>query len=171
MDLRHDDDALNDLAFRVAQWLKAHGRTLAVAESCTGGWVAKVLTDLPGSSEWFERGFVTYSNQAKSDLLNVPSGLIASEGAVSEAVAFEMVKGAQRNAQSDFAISVTGIAGPGGGSPDKPVGTVCFGWALPQDVVDTGRYQFAGDRDQVRRASVAQALSGLIERFEGPLSF
>ncbi|MDR9390012.1 MAG: CinA family protein [Wenzhouxiangella sp.] len=166
-----NDEALNTLAAAVAHWLKTHGRRLSVAESCTGGWVAKSLTDLAGSSQWFEQGFVTYSNEAKSATLAVPPSVIEANGAVSEAVACDMAQGAQQRAGSDFAVSITGIAGPGGGSPDKPVGTVCFGWALPNGVVETERHHFEGDRDAVRRASVAQALEGLLDRFAGPLSF
>ena len=167
----HNDQALNALACAVANWLKTHGRQMTAAESCTGGWVAKTLTDLSGSSQWFEQGFVTYSNEAKSAALSVSPAVIESNGAVSEQVACEMARGAQQRADADFAVSITGIAGPGGGSPAKPVGTVCFGWALPNGVVETERHHFEGDRDAVRRASVAQALEGLLDRFAGPLSF
>ncbi|MGY6554465.1 MAG: CinA family protein [Wenzhouxiangella sp.] len=164
MNLRHDDEAMAMLIAAVAAELKVQGRLLATAESCTGGWIAKLCTDLAGSSAWFERGVVSYSNAAKQELLGVPRARIARFGAVSEEVAADMASGALANSRADYAISVTGIAGPDGGSPDKPVGTVCFGWALPGDIVETERHRFNGDRDAVRRATVATALSGLLDR-------
>ena len=171
MNSAHNDQVLAEHAFAVAHALKASGQTLALAESCTGGWVAKVCTDLAGSSTWFERGFVTYSNEAKHELLGVEVQLIATEGAVSEAVAAQMALGAQDRARVDCAISITGVAGPGGGSPDKPVGTVCVGWALRDQVAETERHLFSGDRDAIRRASVVKALGGLLERLRAPLRF
>lgn len=164
MDMRHDDEALAMLTAAVAAELKAHGRMLVTAESCTGGWIAKLCTDLPGSSAWFERGLVSYSNAAKQDLLGVPMARIARFGAVSDEVAADMASGALANSRADYAIAVTGIAGPDGGSPDKPVGTVCFGWALPDGIVETERHRFQGDRDTVRRATIALALAGLLNR-------
>jgi nicotinamide-nucleotide amidase len=137
------------------QWM------LATAESCTGGMIAAACTDLAGSSVWFERGFVTYSNKAKSDMLGVPAELIASHGAVSEPVARAMASGALQNSRAQVALSVTGIAGPSGGSPDKPVGTVWFGWATP-DGVWSEMQHFDGDRAAVRQATLEHSLSRLI---------
>jgi nicotinamide-nucleotide amidase len=171
MKSNHSDQALAILASDLAAQLAAHGRTLAVAESCTGGWLAKVLTDLAGSSAWFDRGLVTYSNQAKLDGLGVNPRTLEVHGAVSESVAAEMALGVRKVSRVDFGISTTGIAGPGGGSLDKPVGLVCFGWALGDNVVETESVQFAGDRETIRRSSVAFAISGLINRINRPLSF
>jgi nicotinamide-nucleotide amidase len=165
--MRHDDEALSMLATALAAELKMLGRRLVAAESCTGGWIAKVCTDLPGSSQWFERGLVTYSNEAKTDLLGVRPGDLNRFGAVSEEVAAAMARGAVERGRGDLAVSVSGIAGPDGGAPDKPVGTVCFGWALPGDVVETEIHHFDGDREEIRRASVARALEGLLERVAG----
>lgn len=171
MEQTHNDQVLAEHAFALASTLKAGGQTLALAESCTGGWVAKLCTDLAGSSNWFERGFVTYSNEAKQELLGVDAQLIEQQGAVSEPVAAQMALGGQQRARVNCAIAITGIAGPGGGSPDKPVGTVCFGWVLGDGVVETERHLFGGDRDAIRRASVARALIGLLERLRAPLRF
>ena len=165
--MRNDDEALSMLAAALAAEMKTRGRRLVTAESCTGGWIAKVCTDLPGSSEWFERGLVTYSNEAKRELLGVGAGELHRFGAVSEEVAAAMARGVVANARADVAVSVSGIAGPDGGSPDKPVGTVCFGWALPDEIVESETLRFVGDREAVRRASVARALEGLLERLGG----
>ncbi len=162
--MRYDDEALDMLASAVATELRLRGRRLVTAESCTGGWIAKVCTDLPGSSEWFERGLVSYSNLAKSELLGVSAADIHRYGAVSEEVAAAMARGAIGRGGADVAVSVSGIAGPDGGSPDKPVGTVCFGWALSAAAVETEHRLFSGDRDTVRRLSVATALNGLLQR-------
>lgn len=164
MNSRCDDESLTMRATAVAAELRAHGRMLALAESCTGGWIAKVCTDLAGSSAWFERGLVTYSNRAKSEELGVSAASIQRFGAVSEIVAAEMARGARNVAHADFAVAVTGIAGPEGGSPDKPVGTVCFGWVGPEDEPETETCLFSGDRDEVRRQTVAHALDGLLSR-------
>lgn len=164
MTSRYDDESLAMRAAAVGAELKAHGRVLALAESCTGGWIAKVCTDLSGSSAWFERGLVTYSNRAKSEELGVSASSIRRFGAVSEIVAAEMARGARNVAHADFAVAVTGIAGPDGGSPDKPVGTVCFGWVAPDDEPETETCLFSGDRDEVRRKTVAHALDGLLSR-------
>jgi nicotinamide-nucleotide amidase len=139
------------------------GLRLAVAESCTGGWLAKVLTDVAGSSAWFDRGFVTYSNAAKQDMLGVRAETLDAHGAVSEPVVAEMASGALRRAGVEVAVAISGVAGPGGGTPDKPVGTVCLAWAWPGSRLSTRRLQFAGDRDAVRRQSVQAAIDGLIE--------
>mgnify|MGYP001818414774 CR=1 FL=1 len=154
---------LNELAQRLAAVLLQRHLTLAVAESCTGGWVAKVLTDLPGSSQWFDRGFVTYSNAAKQDMLGVSAATLDADGAVSEACVREMAAGVLRHSPADQALAISGIAGPGGAVPGKPVGTVCFAWAGRTGQLQVETRQFAGDRDVVRRQSVAHALQGLID--------
>jgi nicotinamide-nucleotide amidase len=145
----------------VANLMLKNGWMLATAESCTGGLIAATCTDLAGSSEWFERGFVTYSNAAKTELLGVDAALISEHGAVSEAVVRAMAAGALTHSNAQVAVAVTGIAGPGGGSADKPVGTVWLGWAGPGGVV-TERCQFAGDRAAVRAATVQHALQRLL---------
>jgi nicotinamide-nucleotide amidase len=145
------------LTAQVADQLLSKKLMLATAESCTGGLIAAACTDLAGSSIWFERGFVSYSNAAKTELLGVPADLIETHGAVSEPVARAMVEGALRHSRAQVAVAVTGVAGPGGGSPDKPVGTVWFGWATPDGVV-TDKRCFDGDRQQVRDATVQHAL-------------
>ena len=135
---------------------------LVTAESCTGGMIAAACTDLAGSSAWFERGFVTYSNAAKTELLGVDPALLRQQGAVSEPVARAMALGALAHSQAQVALAVTGIAGPGGGSPDKPVGTVWFGFAVPGQVTTEVRH-FAGDRAAVRLATVQHALRRVAE--------
>ena len=156
-----------DIAKEVAKLLIARGWTLALAESCTGGIVCAALTDLPGSSDWFERGYITYSNQAKTECLGVPAETIESFGAVSEQVAKAMSEGAQKNAGVNVAVSITGIAGPAGGSIEKPVGTVCFGWTIQQEnlvaITICKTMQFSGDRQAVREQARDYALSELIE--------
>lgn len=154
---------IDTLVGQLANALTARGWTMATAESCTGGLIAGACTDRAGSSDWFERGFVTYSNAAKTDLLGVPADLIAAHGAVSEPVARAMAAGARAHAPVQVAVAVTGVAGPSGGSADKPVGTVWLGWATPQGVF-TERQRFDGDRAAVRRATVAHALAGLLQR-------
>jgi nicotinamide-nucleotide amidase len=145
-----------------------HRRLLiATAESCTGGWAAQVITHTAGSSEWFERGFVTYSNEAKIDLLDVNTVSLTDFGAVSTEVAAEMAVGALRHSRADLSVSITGIAGPGGGSPDKPVGTVCFAWCVRDtagniSVPSCERRLFQGDREMIRRTAVIHALNGLV---------
>lgn len=148
------------LCARLADRLQRQNWKLATAESCTGGMIAAACTDLPGSSAWFERGWVSYSNEAKTELLGVDPALIARHGAVSEAVARAMVQGALQHAHAQVALAVTGIAGPGGASPGKPVGTVWFGWATP-DGVSTETRHFAGDRAAVRAATMHHALAQL----------
>ena len=157
-------ETLEALAVRVGALLLAGGQRLATAESCTGGWVAQCLTSVAGSSDWFDRGFVSYSDEAKRETLGVPAETLASHGAVSEATAAAMAGGALRRSRADWALSITGIAGPTGGSPEKPVGTVCFGWAGPDDELETETCHFAGNREDVRSQSVAHALTGLLER-------
>ncbi len=150
------------LAQALASALLARHWMLATAESCTGGLIAGACTDLSGSSNWFERGFVTYSNAAKTELLGVPAPLIAQHGAVSEAVARAMAEGALRHSAAQLAVAVTGVAGPTGGTADKPVGLVWFGFALPGQVLSE-KMQFPGDRAAVRAATVRHALRRLVE--------
>jgi nicotinamide-nucleotide amidase len=151
------------LATALGDRLLERGWRLTTAESCTGGLVAGVVTAVPGSSAWFERGFVTYSNDAKREMLDVPQALLDAHGAVSEAVARAMAEGALAHSHAQCAVSVTGVAGPGGGSPDKPVGTVCFGWVVPGIASSTATHHLAGDRGAVRQDSVALALLGLAD--------
>lgn len=151
---------------RLAGELQRRKAHVAVAESCTGGWVAKTLTDRPGSSAWFEYGFVTYSNRAKVELLGVAQSDIDTHGAVSEVVARAMAEGAASRAGAEFSIAVTGIAGPDGGSASKPVGTVWFGWHAVGMGTRTERMEFAGDRDTVRRQTVTRSLAGLLDMLE-----
>ena len=160
------DAALYRLAARVGRHALAHGITLATAESCTGGWIGKALTDVPGSSGWFGAGFITYSNPAKR-WLGVPASVLATQGAVSEPVVRAMARAALAHSGADRAVAVSGIAGPTGGVPGKPVGTVWICWGVrsrgrPRLVAR--EYRFAGDRDAVRRQSVAAALRGLLDR-------
>ncbi|MCP4186380.1 MAG: CinA family protein [Gammaproteobacteria bacterium] len=145
------------LVEQLAEHLSKRGEKLATAESCTGGLIAKTLTDLAGSSVWFDRGFVTYSNAAKTEMLTIPASVIEEYGAVSEAVANAMVSGALRHSAADYAIAVTGIAGPGGGSEEKPVGTVWIGVGSKRQVV-AQKYLFSGDRDMVRQATLEMGL-------------
>lgn len=150
-----------DLAATAGQVLQATGLVLATAESCTGGGISQAVTDIAGSTSWFDCGFVVYSNASKTELLEVPDALIAQFGSVSEEVAAAMAEGALRNSNASVALSTTGIAGPAGAVPGKPVGTVCFGWAT-KNAVHTERLVFAGDRQAVREQSVRHALQGLL---------
>ncbi|HWT71163.1 MAG TPA: CinA family protein [Oxalicibacterium sp.] len=156
--MAHD---LIELATLVGQALKSRGLMLATAESCTGGGVAQAVTEIAGSSAWFDRGFVTYSNAAKMALLDVPAAVLEAHGAVSRETAAAMSAGALGNSDAQVALSTTGIAGPDGGTPDKPVGTVCFGWAQGKRVM-TERVLFSGDRHAVRTQTVEHALRGLL---------
>ena len=156
-----DQMALESLAAALGATLAQRGERLACAESCTGGWVAQCLTAIGGSSAWFERGFVTYSNEAKESMLGVPHETLVAQGAVSEATAATMALGTLANSRADWSLAVTGIAGPSGGSPEKPVGTVCFAWAGPNGVLTTETCHFQGDRQAIRAQSVAKALRGV----------
>ncbi|MFN7121044.1 MAG: CinA family protein [Hydrogenophaga sp.] len=152
-----------ELVMALARELKSRGLMMATAESCTGGLIAGACTEVSGSSDWFERGFVTYSNAAKTELLGVPAELITQHGAVSEPVARAMATGALTRSPAQLAVAVTGVAGPTGGSADKPVGTVWFGWATPAGSF-TEHQRFDGDRAAVRAATVRHALAGLLQR-------
>jgi len=159
-----DQKSLEALAAEVGELLRRNGQRLATAESCTGGWVAQCMTAVAGSSDWFERGFVTYSNAAKNEMLGVEHATLDRHGAVSEAVAAAMAAGALRHSHADWALAITGIAGPDGGSISKPVGTVCFAWAGSELGVEVTTCHFAGDRDAVRRQAVAFSLNGILQR-------
>ena len=158
------DAELEKRVASLAAALAARGWSMAAAESCTGGWIAKVCTDRAGSSGWFERGVVSYSNRAKNQLLGVPEESLRRDGAVSHAVALQMAEGARERAGVEAALAVTGIAGPDGGTADKPVGTVWFAWAVGAAPAEAERVVFRGDREAVRRHTVAHALQGLIDR-------
>jgi nicotinamide-nucleotide amidase len=160
------DAALRRLATRVARRLRAAGETIVTAESCTGGFVAKCLTDLAGSSDYFDRGWVTYSNLAKLAELGVEAGTLATHGAVSEAVALAMVSGALKRSKAHRAVAVTGVAGPSGGSAAKPVGLVWIAWGYRhagRNRIHATEFRFRGNRDTVRRRTVEAAFKGLLE--------
>jgi len=159
-------DTLLPLGRRVGAALKSRRVLLATAESCTGGWIAQAVTAVPGSSAWFERGFVTYSNEAKKDLLGVHARTLVRHGAVSEAVAREMASGALARSHAQVALAVTGVAGPDGGTKAKPVGMVCFAWARRGRTPLSATRRFPGGREAVRRRAVKFALEGLLENLE-----
>ena len=154
---------LQNLAEHLGDVLKRRGAMLAVAESCTGGWLAQAVTAIAGSSEWFDRGFVTYSTRSKVDMLGVRPETLQAHGAVSEATVREMAAGALRRSQAEVAVAISGIAGPGGGSADKPVGTVWLAWGDAAGSLHARRVQFEGDREAVRRQAVVLALQGLLD--------
>jgi nicotinamide-nucleotide amidase len=156
------DRDLEALALKLGRALHVRGWRLSAAESCTGGWIAKVLTDVAGSSQWFDGGVVSYSNAAKTALLDVSTDVLAAHGAVSEETVCAMAEGARARFGTELAVAVSGIAGPGGGTADKPVGLVHFAWAAPGGTTAARRI-FAGNRDGVRRQAVALALERLIE--------
>ena len=165
--MSNTDRELFILAARVGQRLIEHGNTVSTAESCTGGWIAKAFTDVAGSSRWFGEGFVTYSNDAKVRQLGVPRSLLRTHGAVSEPVVRAMARGALRRARASHALAVTGIAGPDGAVPGKPVGTVWFCWARTSGtrvLLEVDRKRFRGNRETVRRKTVRLALAGLLRR-------
>ena len=161
---------IEKLAERLGSLLLERGEWLAAAESCTGGWLAQSVTAIAGSSAWFDRGFVTYSNAAKVDMLGVPESTLERHGAVSEAVARAMAQGVLAHSRADWSVAITGIAGPSGGSPEKPVGTVCFAWAGKDGGCEAQTCHFSGDRAAVREQSVWYALNGLIERLGSAVS-
>jgi len=168
-----DDQSLERLSMQVGEALKARGMMITTAESCTGGWIAQVLTAIAGSSTYVDGGFVTYSNEAKQEMLGVSAATIATHGAVSEETVRAMAAGALAHSRAQVAVSVSGVAGPGGGSPVNPVGTVCFGWAVRSvkatgaaDLVQSARMLFQGDRESVRRQSVQYSLQGVLRLLE-----
>jgi len=160
------DSELMALADQLGQELKRRRYMLATAESCTGGWLGAAITSVPGSSHWYDRGFITYTNSAKRELLGVKTEILTRHGAVSEPTARAMVEGALEASRADVAVSITGIAGPGGGSPDKPVGTVCLGWGERRKPVHTLTEHFHGDRAAIRRAAVKAAITGIQQLLE-----
>ena len=165
--MSEEETSIEELVQQLAAKLTEKGWMLATAESCTGGMIAAACTDLAGSSQWFERGFVTYSNEAKTELLGVPAGLIATHGAVSEPVARAMALGAVAHSRAQAAVAVTGIAGPTGGTADKPVGTVWFGWNVNGNITTATR-RFDGDRAAVRQQTLAWACARLNALLQAP---
>ncbi len=159
-------DRLKALAKRIGARLKKRKLKLATAESCTGGWIAQAVTSVSGSSAWFDRGFVTYSNAAKRELLGVRARTLSRFGAVSRETAREMAAGALARSRAQVSIAVTGVAGPTGGTPKKPVGTVCIAWSRKKGAMESVTQRFLGSRERVRRQSVIVALQGLLERLE-----
>lgn len=157
-------DQLIDLAAQLGEMAQQQQRKLVLAESCTGGLVSQLLTSVSGSSAWFDCGFITYSNPSKISLLNVLPATLESHGAVSEEVVSEMALGALANSQADIAASISGIAGPTGGTADKPVGTVCFAWARKSGPLITVTQQFEGDRQEVRKQAAMYSILGLLEQ-------
>jgi nicotinamide-nucleotide amidase len=157
------DPELDALSRQVGAALAQRGWRLATAESCTGGWIAEALTAISGSSAWFDRGFVTYSNEAKTEMLGVAAQTLAAHGAVSEATVREMAEGALARSLADVAVAVSGVAGPTGGTAAKPVGMVCIGWAAKGSPTRSLTLRFAGDRTAVRRQTVVRALDGILE--------
>jgi len=157
------DRDLFELSVRVGEVLCARGWTLATAESCTGGWIGECVTMVAGSSAWYDRGFITYSNAAKMQMLGVREATLVTHGAVSEHTVMEMARGTLTHSRAQVGVSVSGVAGPGGGTADKPVGTVCIGWAWADGQVRARSFRFDGDRESVRRQSVVAALQGVIE--------
>jgi len=157
------DDHLKQLTQQLAALMTENNHSLATAESCTGGWLAKCCTDLPGSSAWFDRGFVTYSNEAKHTDLHVPNNILATFGAVSENTAIAMAEGALINSRANLSVAITGIAGPDGGTLSKPVGTVCFAFTTKNKQITSLTQHFEGNREMVRRQALVTALQGIIK--------
>lgn len=158
-----DDLALQDLALQAGTALFQQELMLATAESCTGGWVGQVITSIAGSSGWFERGFVTYTNVSKQEMLGVSSTTLEQYGAVSEQTASEMAAGAVARSHAQVAVSITGIAGPEGGSTEKPIGMVCFAWMMKDGMARTETHYYSGNREEIRRQAVGGALQGVID--------
>ncbi|MFN0315680.1 MAG: CinA family protein [Burkholderiales bacterium] len=157
------DDELYVLAQDLGQALQAKGWMVATAESCTGGWIGQAITMVPGSSAWFDRGFITYTNRAKMEMLGVSAGTLRRYGAVSEQTVAQMVSGALERSSANIAVAVSGVAGPSGGMPEKPVGTVCLAWGVRNQPAQLRTVLLPGDRDGVRRQTVASALRELRE--------
>lgn len=160
-------DSLDELAACVGDALKARGRMLASAESCTGGWVGEAVTAISGSSQWYERGFITYTNQSKQEMLGVAATTLERHGAVSGETVREMALGALHHSHADVSVAISGIAGPSGGTPDKPVGLVWFAWSAKSGELRTARHVFPGDRRAVRQQAVETALKGVLALLQG----
>ena len=160
---RVEESELKQLAQDLGVKLQARQWRVTTAESCTGGLVGQLLTSLPGCSSWFERGFITYSNASKQEMLDVSAATLETFGAVSEETASEMAKGALAHSHAHVSLSITGIAGPEGGTPQKPVGMVCYGWALNDGTLLTSTCRLSGDREEIRTRAAAAAIRGLIE--------
>jgi nicotinamide-nucleotide amidase len=160
------DNQLYALAVEVGRALSARGLMLATAESCTGGWIAEAVTMVPGSSDWFERGFVSYTYISKREMLGVAGDTLGTHGAVSEQAVHEMAQGAIVRSRAQVAVAVSGVAGPSGGTVEKPVGTVCFAWCVRDGAAETATKHFEGDREAVRRQSVVHALEGVLRLLE-----
>ncbi|MGB6976338.1 MAG: nicotinamide-nucleotide amidase [Gammaproteobacteria bacterium] len=163
--MNHEDQELYELAEAVGKQLQARQWLLATAESCTGGWIATAITSIAGSSQWFERGFVTYSDLAKEQMLGVRTETLAAHGAVSQQVVREMAEGALRHSRAEISVAVTGIAGPTGGTIEKPVGLVWFGWTGRYLATQTDAQHFHGNRQEIRRQAVVFALTRILEFF------
>jgi len=163
---RVSNEELQQLAAELGDRLRVRGWMLATAESCTGGWAGQLLTALPGSSQWYERGFITYANAAKIEMLGVPAATLDQYGAVSEETASAMAAGALAHSHAQATLAISGIAGPGGGTPQKPVGLVCYGWALEDGTLMSSTCRLDGDREEIRSRAVAAALRGLIDLLE-----
>ena len=162
-----DDLTLQDLAIKVGSALSQQGLMLASAESCTGGWLGQTITSIAGSSAWYERGFITYTDISKREMLGVSSTTLEQYGAVSEETAYEMAEGAIARSHAQVVVSVTGIAGPGGGTAKKPVGTICFAWIMKDGLARTETRYFSGSREEIRQQAVAEALQGVIDLLHG----
>ncbi len=162
-----DMESQQNLSLRLGELLRQHKLVMTTAESCTGGGVSAAITDIAGSSAWFDRAFITYSNEAKMEMLGVQAATLEAYGAVSEVTVKEMVLGALENSRASIGVSISGIAGPGGGTDDKPVGTVCFAWADEKGWLHVSTYQFDGDREQVRQQAVYTAQQVLVEKLLG----
>lgn len=160
-------DDLNLIAEQVGAALKSRGLMLATAESCTGGWAGEAVTSVAGSSHWYDRGFITYTNESKQELLGVSARTLAEFGAVSEQTVREMAAGALKHSRAHITLAISGIAGPGGGTPNKPVGTVCMAWATRSGAGLSQTFHFQGDRTAVRRQAVVAALQGVLRLIEG----
>ncbi len=159
-------EATQDMAEHLGRLLLMHNIALVTAESCTGGGLAEIITRIPGSSQWFERGFITYSNDAKQEMLGISQDMLKEYGAVSEQIASAMAEGALVNSHAQISVSITGIAGPEGGTEEKPVGTVCLAWQQRDETTQAARVLFEGDRQQVRQQACLMAMQGLIDMLE-----
>ncbi|MEO6825628.1 MAG: CinA family protein [Nitrosospira sp.] len=162
-----DDLTLQDLPITVGSSLAQRGLMLASAESCTGGWVGQAITSIAGSSAWYERGFITYTDISKREMLSVSGVTLEQYGAVSEETAYQMAEGALARSHAQVSVAITGIAGPGGGTAEKPVGMICMAWIIKEGLARTETYYFSGNREETRRQSVAAALQGAIDLLHG----